>query len=109
MPFSQRLRRPPLSRRPHGGSVLIELRHPLGSGSDGSGPIMCLRGASERCRPKRRPKAPPPPSDCAGGKTVYLTTTESSDVLFEALRFCAEHLPSLELDECARNLVAAEA
>ena len=43
------------------------------------------------------------------GKTLYLVTTESSDVLLEALRFCAAHLPSLELDECARNLAAEEA
>ena len=36
-------------------------------------------------------------------------TTETSDVLLEAMRFCAAHLPSLDLDECARNLSAQEA
>ena len=40
------------------------------------GCAMCLRGASERRRPRRCPFVP----DCAGGKTVYLVTTESSDV-----------------------------
>ena len=47
--------------------------------------------------------------DRAGGKTLYFVTTETSDVLLEAMRFCAAHLPSLDLDECARNLSAQEA
>ena len=53
--------------------------------------------------------APSLAPDCAGGKTLYFVTTETSDVLLEAMRFCAAHLPSLDLDECARNLSAQEA
>ena len=55
------------------------------------------------------PDAPSLPPDRAGGKTLYFVTTETSDVLLEAMRFCAAHLPSLDLDECARNLSAQEA
>ena len=55
------------------------------------------------------PDAPSLAPDRAGGKTLYFVTTETSDVLLEAMRFCAAHLPSLDLDECARNLSAQEA
>ena len=55
------------------------------------------------------PGAPSLHPDRAGGKTLYFVTTETSDVLLEAMRFCAAHLPSLDLDECARNLSAQEA
>ena len=53
--------------------------------------------------------APSLPPYRAGGKTLYFVTTETSDVLLEAMRFCTAHLPSLDLDECARNLSAQEA
>ena len=55
------------------------------------------------------PDAPSLAPDRAGGKTLYFVTTETSDVLLEAMRFCSAHLPSLDLDECARNLSAQEA